>query len=58
MRTERYRYTEWRDFSSGKVLARELYDLSEDAIESDNIVARPASASVLPRVAALLGSDG
>ena len=30
MRTNRYRYTEWREFQKGKILARELYDHQTD----------------------------
>ena len=37
IRTERYRYTEWRDFRTGKVQARELYDHSSDPLEMTNI---------------------
>ena len=37
MRTDRYRYTEWRDFKTGKVLARELYDHHKDPDENANL---------------------
>jgi iduronate 2-sulfatase len=37
IRTERYRYTEWRDFRTGQVQARELYDHSSDLLETTNI---------------------
>jgi len=40
MRTPRYRYTEWRDFKTGKVQASELYDHTHDPREMDNIVDR------------------
>ncbi len=36
MRTDRFRYTEWREFKSGKVLARELYDHQADPRETLN----------------------
>lgn len=39
MRTDRYRYTEWRDFRSGKVVAKELYDHRNDPDETRNVVA-------------------
>ncbi|MCC6682006.1 MAG: sulfatase [Phycisphaeraceae bacterium] len=42
IRTQRYRYTEWRKFDSGDIVARELYDHDKDQIESDNIVDEPA----------------
>ena len=41
MRTDRYRYTEWRDFASGEVKARELYDHSRDHLETVNVVSVP-----------------
>ena len=36
IRTERYRYNEWRDFQTGKVQARELYDHNTDPGETVN----------------------
>ncbi len=36
MRTERYRYTEWIQFRSGRTLARELYDHKDDDVEMSN----------------------
>ena len=41
MRTEKYRYTEWRQFKTGKVVARELYDHTRDPWESVNLVGDP-----------------
>ena len=40
MRTERYRYVEWRDKVTGNVRARELYDHDMDAMENVNIADR------------------
>jgi iduronate 2-sulfatase len=37
IRTKRYRYTEWRDFTTGRVQARELYDHGSDRLETINI---------------------
>ena len=37
VRTERYRYVEWRDAESGKLEVRELYDHENDPQENDNI---------------------
>ena len=38
VRTERVRYTEWRDWKTGDVLARELYDAAEDPAEMRNAI--------------------
>ncbi len=54
IRTERYRYTEWRDFVTGAVKARELYDHQRDPDETRNVVARADYANDLPRLATLL----
>ena len=40
IRTDRYRYTEWRDFQSGKVLAHELYDHKRDPHETANVISK------------------
>jgi len=45
IRTERVRYTEWRDWISGRVYARELYDHSTDPTEMQNAIDRPELAS-------------
>ena len=37
MRTDRYRYTEWLDEDRKTVLARELYDHSNDDQENENV---------------------
>lgn len=37
MRTERFRYTEWQDFSTGAALERELYDHSDSHAEIVNL---------------------
>ena len=41
MRTQRYRYTEWRDFKTSEVRARELYDHDRDPQETVNLAGRP-----------------
>lgn len=38
VRTEKVRYTEWRDWESGKLLASELYDHTSDSGETRNLV--------------------
>jgi iduronate 2-sulfatase len=37
-RTDKVRYTEWRDWQSGQVIARELYDATDDPAETRNRV--------------------
>ena len=37
IRTDRYRYIEWRHNESDEVLTRELYDHNNDPLESNNI---------------------
>lgn len=54
IRTSRYRYTEWRDFSSGRTVAAELYDHSSDPGETRNLANAPHLAGELPRLSQLL----
>lgn len=51
LRTYRHRYTEWRDFISGAVVARELYDHAEDPLETANIVSRSDKATAARQLA-------
>jgi iduronate 2-sulfatase len=44
VRTARVRYTEWRDWKTGQVTARELYDHQDDSAELSNVVDSPALA--------------
>ncbi len=37
IRTQNFRYTEWRDWKSGKTVARELYDHNADPNETRNL---------------------
>jgi iduronate 2-sulfatase len=53
VRTASVRYTEWRDWGSGEVLASELYSLSDDPRETVNKVGAPEVA-VRQREAATL----
>lgn len=50
MRTDRYRYTEWRDFQSGRVIAREVYDHANDPGETANIANAPGSAILVNKL--------
>ena len=56
VRTERYRYVEWREWESKKVVARELYDHASDDNESRNIVDQPAFEKTVIRLAKILES--
>ncbi|MEC5128776.1 sulfatase [Verrucomicrobiales bacterium BCK34] len=56
IRAENHRYTEWRDFESGKVLDRELYDHRNDAEENVNLANDPAQAGEIKILAAQLQS--
>ena len=51
VRTRRYRYTEWRDVADGKVLARELYDHSQDPAETANLAEHAEHAQTRDRLA-------
>jgi iduronate 2-sulfatase len=50
MRSDRYRYTEWRDFQTGKALATELYDHVDDPQETINLAAHDWSEGDCRRV--------
>ena len=51
IRSPRYRYTEWRDFESGQVVARELYDHDHDPMETANVVDRREHSAALQLLA-------
>jgi len=54
MRTERFRYTEWQDRKTKKVMARELYDHQKDPQENINAVAQPEYSQDVERLARML----
>ena len=54
VRTARYRYTEWRDFRSGKVVAKELYDHLNDPDETRNVVESASDKEALANAVRLL----
>jgi iduronate 2-sulfatase len=54
VRTSAVRYTEWRDWKSGDVVARELYDARSDPAELQNAVDAPRLADSQREAAALL----
>ena len=47
VRTARYRYTEWRDFKTGALVASELYDHKHDPLETVNVAADAANANAI-----------
>ena len=55
LRTDRYRYIEWRDFGTGEIVDRELYDHSKTKMESTNL-AKSVSNDVIKRLSVLLKS--
>jgi len=54
VRTERYRYVEWQEWQTKKVVARELYDHATDPRESRNIANEPTHSETMMRLAAIL----
>ena len=54
MRTKRFRYTEWRDRKTSKVMARELYDHEKDPQENVNTVDVPEYERDVRRLARML----
>eukprot|EP00913_Durusdinium_trenchii_P035296 g33026.t1 len=54
VRTPRYRYTEWRDFTSGRVVARELYDHRTDPGENQNVAKTARYATAVEKSKTLL----
>lgn len=54
IRTDRYRYVEWRDWKSGKIKARELYDHQADPGETRNVAGQQKHQGMLERHRSLL----
>ena len=54
VRTARYRYTEWRDFVTGRAVARELYDHASDPDENRNVIDSPPDQVALEEALGLL----
>ncbi len=52
VRGDRYRYTEWRDWQTGKVRARELYDHRKDHGETRNVAGAKANSKAIKKLAA------
>ncbi len=55
MRTDRYRYVEWRD-TKGVIQARELYDHETDPQENENVAGKPEHAALLKELSAQLSA--
>lgn len=53
-RTSRVRYTEWRDYASNKIVARELYDAVHDSAETRNQIDAPELAAARTEAEQLL----
>lgn len=56
LRTERYRYTEWRPHKDPDVRIRELYDYREDPLETRNLAGVPEYAQTVTELEALLAA--
>lgn len=56
VRTDRYRYVEWRKRDGAEVVARELYDHQTDPDEDKNVAADPANKDVVERLAKQLAA--
>jgi iduronate 2-sulfatase len=56
VRTARYRYVEWREWKSGTIEARELYDHEGDPNEMRNLATDPASGPILEKLSLALRS--
>ncbi len=55
LRTDRYRYVQWRDRGTGEIVAQELYDHHTDPAEDHNLAGH-ADESLLTKLAAQLGA--
>jgi arylsulfatase A-like enzyme len=56
-RTERYRYIEWINRDSGKVVGRDLFDYEKDPSEKRSLANDPEYAQVLEDMAKILHND-
>ncbi len=54
IRTDRYRYTEWREMPSGASHARELYDHNNDSMETVNLAGHDDHADIAAELQNLL----
>ena len=56
IRTDRYRYVEWRQWESKTIVARELYDHRSDAKEMVNVAARKEHQATIAELSKLLNA--
>jgi iduronate 2-sulfatase len=56
LRTDRYRYTEWRDVAGSSVLARELYDHELDPDETVNLAGESKHGELIEQLSAQLSA--
>ncbi|NOY01017.1 MAG: sulfatase [Verrucomicrobia bacterium] len=56
MRTEYFRYTEWRNMENSEVRGRELYDYRKNAQENANVVDQPQYSQIVENLTALMKS--
>jgi len=54
MKTKRFRYTEWQDKPTGKIMARELYDHENDPHENANVAGEPEYKQEIQRLSEML----
>lgn len=54
VRTHRYRYVQWQDWESKKIVARELYDHDSDPHEARNVAAQAKHSDAIPELAGML----
>lgn len=57
VRTASLRYTEWRSFETGAVLARELYDHTRDEAELNNVIDHPSDPATFEAARRLLSDQ-
>jgi iduronate 2-sulfatase len=54
VRTDRYRYVQWKEWESGKIVARELYDVHADPDEMTNLAQDSTHQATISRLSTLL----
>ena len=56
VRTNRYRYVEWRDWKTEEIVARELYDHENDPREMRNVAKLERNRETIDRLARVLSA--